>query len=92
MLISKTVASTKAVWKTVLFVTPYIREKRGCAGGYSANPQFLPGGQYTANQVQPSRLISRWRFYIRGHPLLRRVCTSVTHGVAFQAITNNETC
>ena len=23
---------------------------------------------------------------VRGHPLLRRVCTSVTHGVAFQAI------
>ena len=26
--------------------------------------------------------------YIRGHPLLRRVCTSVTHSVAFQAILN----
>ena len=26
--------------------------------------------------------------YIRGHPLLRRVCTSVTNGVALQAIPN----
>ena len=38
MLISKTVASTKAVWKTVLFVTPYIREKRGCAGDIAPIP------------------------------------------------------
>ena len=38
----------------------HTRETRMC-GGYSANPQFLPGGQYNANQVQPSRLISRWR-------------------------------
>ena len=27
----------KTVWKTVLFVTPYIRVKRGCAGIYNAN-------------------------------------------------------
>ena len=69
----------------------HTRETRMC-GGYSANPPLLPGGQYTANQVQPSRLISWWRLYVRGHPLLRRVCTSVTHSVAFQANTNNETC
>ena len=25
-----------------------------------------------------------WQFSIRGHPLLRRVCTPVTHSVAFQ--------
>ena len=35
----------------------HTRETRMC-GGYSANPPLLPGGQYTANQVQPSRLIS----------------------------------
>ena len=28
----------KAVWKTVLFVTPYIREKRGCAGDIAPIP------------------------------------------------------
>ena len=35
----------------------HTRETRMC-GGYSANPPLLPEGQYTANQVQPSRLIS----------------------------------
>ena len=28
----------KTVWKTVLFVTPYIREKRGCAGDIAPIP------------------------------------------------------
>ena len=40
-----------------------------------------------ANHVQPSRLIKSWVDF-RGHPLLRRVCSSVTHSVAFQAIPN----
>ena len=44
MLISKAVASTKAVWKTVLFVTPYIREKRGCAGDIAPIPNFCLEG------------------------------------------------
>ena len=26
---------------------------------------------------------------VRGHPILRRVCTSVTHSIAFQAISNS---
>ena len=39
-----------------------------------------------ANQVQPSRLVKMVIVSIRGHPLPRRVCASVTHGVAFQAI------
>ena len=38
------------------------------------------------NQVQPSRLVRLATVSIRGHPLLRRVCTSVTNSVAFQAI------
>ena len=32
------IACSKAVWKTVLFVTPYIREKRGCAGDIAPIP------------------------------------------------------
>ena len=47
MLIRKTVASTKAVWKTVLFVTPYIREKRGCAGDIAPIPNFCLEGSTT---------------------------------------------
>ena len=31
---------------------------------------------------------NRWRLYVRGHPLLLRVCASVTHGVAFLVIPN----
>ena len=34
----------KAVWKTVLFVTPYIREKRGCAGDIAPIPNFCLEG------------------------------------------------
>ena len=56
---------------------------------------ILPGGQYIAKgyvwkQIRYS--LPGWLWVvvvsIRGHPLLRRVCTSVTHGIAFQAILN----
>ena len=62
-------------------------ETRMC-GDKSTSYFFLSGRQYigesqsgTAFQADKDIGVS-----IRGHPLLRRVCTSVTHSVAFQAI------
>ena len=68
--------------------------KRGCAGCIPHRPPTAwravhrDRSYMKADQVQPSRLARIVIVFCRGHPLLRRVCTSVTHSIAFQAITN----
>ena len=82
----------RIAWKAILLVTPYIRVKRECAGNKAKNPSTAWRAVHRekscvkVNQVQPSRLVAESWIPVRGHPLFRRVCTSVTNGIAFQAI------
>ena len=53
----------RIAWKAILWVTPYIRVKRGCAGDKVHNPSTAWRAVHRekscvkANQVQPSRLV-----------------------------------
>ena len=84
---------SKTVWKTVLFSNPvHTSVTRMC--GDKPIILLLSGRQYLTkmlcvkvNQVQPSRLLKVLLLSIRGHPLLRRVCTSVLpYGQALRGV------
>ena len=47
---------------------------------------FTNNNMKKINHVQPSRLTGVTAVPVQGHPILRQVCTSVTHSVAFLAI------
>ena len=80
-------------WKAILLVTPYIRVKRGCAGD-KCTPYYFCLEDSTSREVMcKSQSGTAFQadkesdcFLSEGILSFRRVCTSVTHSVAFQAI------
>ena len=83
-------------WKATLLVTPYIRVKRGCAGIKPIIHIFCLEGSTSWKVMCESQSCTAFQadkesdcFLSEGILSFRRVCTSVTHSVAFQAIPNS---